>query len=86
MTNIVFCSHQANISCLLLILLAILGSAASQKEEETTVDTTISGDNRNGVRLDVGLTHTTDNVEISGSGFADSNGDRGGRIGIKFRF
>lgn len=64
----------------------MLGIAVSKKKKETTVDATVTGNKRNGARLDVGITHKRGNFEIKGSGFADSKGNRGGKIGVRFKF
>ena len=46
----------------------------------------MTGDKQNGARLDVGITHKRGKFEIKGSGFADSKGNRGAKIGVRFKF
>jgi hypothetical protein len=42
----------------------MLGIAVSKKKKETTVDATVTGDKRNGARLDVEITHKRGNNNI----------------------
>ncbi|XP_052065879.1 uncharacterized protein LOC127705592 [Mytilus californianus] len=71
------------LSCFLVVLAVCASLTIAQKK------TTITGDltkNKDSTRIDLGILHKRKNFEIGGSVFGDNRGNRGAKVGFKWKF